>query len=299
YVQASALALSVPADLLQPCGFCQGNSGKGNAMPIDYSKFDDIEDEEEAEGDWRQLLEQLSRQAPPDPRSGRWEDFGDDLGYDLGYDLEPEDPGMESYELDFQDLHQEAWCLLRRRLVGSAFGAASVRRRLLLEAELCLRRRKHRPALLAALALRFCCDAEGQVPELSEQKPEEDNPQCWVTPAAVVEMVCAYQLGDRDHAALLRDALLAADRSLLSRSLEKRFQGTAEGLTSQRLRQALWSGGGTRQRNRPSAAFDLKTCGVNRYPACAPPPEATLKSPSWVALLTSLFCLVLFVCGCL
>ncbi|CAK9005927.1 unnamed protein product [Durusdinium trenchii] len=205
-------------------------------MPIDYSKFDDIEDDLDGD-EWRQMLEELTREVACDrmssPRFG--DEMGMDLGFDLGYDMEMDDPGLEESErLDFTDLHDKAWQLLLRRCTTSPFAAKTLPRRLLLEAELRLRGRQHHEALLCALALRFSVGVEEEVPELPETAPSTDVDQeelpaeCWLVPAAVVEMVCAYQLGDREHAVRLRDALLPVDRSLLSKHLSKRFDGTAE-----------------------------------------------------------------------
>merc|ERR1712129_553665 len=42
------------------------------------------------------------------------------------------------------------------------------------------------------------------------------------------EMVCSYQLGDRDHAVQLRETLKSMDRSSMSEHLAKRFDGTCE-----------------------------------------------------------------------
>ncbi|CAE7259444.1 unnamed protein product [Symbiodinium natans] len=219
-------------------------------MPIDYSKFDGCGEEEDEgsldQGDWQQLLELLKAEAPEaheaDPRRTRFFqdglDFGDDLGYHLGYDLGVEEPDMEdeSVSLPFDVLHLEAWQLLRRRILSpkaAVLGADSLQRGLLMEAELLLQQRRHREAFLAAWALRFSAGDEAQVPSLPAELPQLDPaasvpPECWSASCAVVEMVCAYQLGDRNHAVALREALLQADRSLLSRHLQKRFEGTAE-----------------------------------------------------------------------
>lgn len=223
-------------------------------MPIDYSKFDGCGEDEDGDedildrGDWQKLLELVRAEAAPDARdtdprrrTGLFEDgfdFGAELGYDLGCDLGVEQPDMEdvSVSLDFDTLREEAWQLLWKRLLSprtAALGAQSVQRALLLEAELLLRQRKHHEAFLAAWALRFSSGDEAQVPSLAAELPQlvpaaPVPPECWLASCAVIEMVCAYQLGDREHAVVLREALLQADRSLLSRHLQKRFEGTAE-----------------------------------------------------------------------
>eukprot|EP00434_Breviolum_minutum_P029057 symbB.v1.2.025704.t1/scaffold2511.1/size77358/9 len=165
--------------------------------------------------------------------SPRWpgDEMGMDLGFDLGYEMD--DPGFdESEKLDFPELRDQAWQLLLRRCTTSPFPAKTIPRRLLLEAELRLARRQHQEALLCSLALRYAVGVEDDLPELPERTPSMDvedlAAECWLVPAAVIEMVCAYQLGDRDHAVRLRDALMLVDRSILSKHLEKRFEGTAE-----------------------------------------------------------------------
>ena len=201
-------------------------------MPIDYSKFD-IEDDSDGD-EFRQMLEQLTREvAQNDMPSPRWpgDEMGMDLGFDLGYEMD--DPGFdESEKLDFPELRDQAWQLLLRRCTTSPFPAKTIPRRLLLEAELRLARRQHQEALLCSLALRYAVGVEDDLPELPERTPSMDvedlAAECWLVPAAVIEMVCAYQLGDRDHAVRLRDALMLVDRSILSKHLEKRFEGTAE-----------------------------------------------------------------------
>eukprot|EP00438_Fugacium_kawagutii_P005518 Skav227062 [mRNA] locus=scaffold72:970375:972736:- [translate_table: standard] len=119
----------------------------------------------------------------------------------------------------------QALQLLMRRCITSPFAAKTLPRRLLLdgEAELRLRSRQHREALLCSLALRCAVGSDEDLPELPEDAPStEEEPrraECWLVPAAVIEMVCAYQLGDRDHAVRLRNALMAVDRSILSEQL--------------------------------------------------------------------------------
>jgi len=44
----------------------------------------------------------------------------------------------------------------------------------------------------------------------------------------VIEMVAAYQLGDRDHAVAARNRLKEMNRDSLSQHLHKRFEGTSE-----------------------------------------------------------------------
>ncbi|CAL1162372.1 unnamed protein product [Cladocopium goreaui] len=203
-------------------------------MPIDYSKFENIEDDLDGD-EWRQMLEQLSREVacndPLSPPSRFGDEMGMDLGFDPGYEME--DPGFEEYEpLDFPELRDQALQLILRRCTTSPFPAKTLPRRLLLEAELRLRGRQHREALLCSLALRLAVGSEEDLPELPETPPSTDQEQlpaeCWLVPAAVIEMVCAYQLGDRNHAVRLRDALVIVDRSILSKHLTKRFNGTAE-----------------------------------------------------------------------
>mmetsp|Transcript_105734 Transcript_105734/g.315832 ORF Transcript_105734/g.315832 Transcript_105734/m.315832 type:complete len:237 (+) Transcript_105734:88-798(+) len=206
-------------------------------MPIDYSKFDricDDEDDEEDErrgldaggGDFTQLmqcLQQLGEErgggVPPPPQVG---------GIDIRPPVPPPvDPFFDEYDpegstqpLDMEGLRAEAWQLLVSRLVTRP-GAAGVQRALLLEAEMHLLGSRYRQALVAALALQMAGDAGGAVSHgLTGGR--------WAASAAVVEMVSSYQLGDRARAMVLRDTLRQADRSMLSKHLEKRFHGTSE-----------------------------------------------------------------------
>eukprot|EP00440_Ansanella_granifera_P025007 gb/GFBE01027160.1/.p1 GENE.gb/GFBE01027160.1/~~gb/GFBE01027160.1/.p1 ORF type:complete len:278 (+),score=66.79 gb/GFBE01027160.1/:1-834(+) len=257
-------------------------------MPIDYSKFDGIGEDDEDDlgcsqinsasqsgGDLHELLEQcidrlswedqeerqqkVGGQGRPKEgtRSGAGlcdddDDFG--LGYNFGdaYGDDFDDLGdfgldgfggsSASQSLDIASLRDEAWQLLLRRLIvpagGTSLGSASGPRNLLLEAELQLLARRYRPALLAALALQLLTDSSllgldgaakvADTKAVLDMESDTVDPACWAVPAAVIEMVCSYQLGDRNRAVLLRDCLQMVDRSLLSRHLERRFQGTAE-----------------------------------------------------------------------
>ena len=70
-------------------------------MPIDYSKFDSIDDDDSSE--WRKLdLEDFEDLDDP-----IFDEMGMGLGHDLGYEL---DPGIESEHLDFQELREQASC---------------------------------------------------------------------------------------------------------------------------------------------------------------------------------------------
>merc|ERR1712118_262338 len=55
-----------------------------------------------------------------------------------------------------------------------------------------------------------------------------EPPEEWAAPALVIEMVAAYQLGDREHALATRDVLKEMRRDSLSEHLKKRFEGTSE-----------------------------------------------------------------------
>mmetsp|Transcript_62438 Transcript_62438/g.173028 ORF Transcript_62438/g.173028 Transcript_62438/m.173028 type:complete len:236 (-) Transcript_62438:60-767(-) len=202
-------------------------------MPIDYSKFDGIGDDEEEEeerraggpgrggGDLTQLLQALQQLGeergagppevsaldplPPTPLADPLDDY---------------DSAGSSRPLDIEGLRAEAWQLLVSRLVLRP-GAATVQRRLLLEAELHLVASRYQEALVAALALQMAGDGGGAGSAGLPGGP-------WAVPAAVVEMVGSYQLGDRDRAVVLRNSLRKADRSMLSEHLQKRFEGTSE-----------------------------------------------------------------------
>lgn len=174
-----------------------------------------------------------------------------DGGYD---DLDDfEDLTNTSQSLDLQALRLEAWQLLCCRLVAFV-GADLAARRLLLEAELHLVNSRYRPALVATLALQFATsdgppadvaasfvdddDSRGQAIADNAAVGITQDPSAvgllgrhpWAIPAAVVEMITSYQLGDRDRACALRDRLRLVDRTTLSGHLSKRFEGTSEAL---------------------------------------------------------------------
>mmetsp|Transcript_72806 Transcript_72806/g.168759 ORF Transcript_72806/g.168759 Transcript_72806/m.168759 type:complete len:228 (-) Transcript_72806:97-780(-) len=199
-------------------------------MPIDYSKFDGIGEEEEEEdnraaqggANLSQLLECLQH-------------LGEERGTGVPFGLDPHhpppppagdllgdefDPSGSSRPLDMEGLRAEAWHLLVSHLVVRP-DSTSVPRTLLLEAELNLLASQYRPALVAALALQMAGDA-------GDAGGHGIPGGQWAVPSGVVEMVACYQLGDRGRAVMLRDNLLKADRSLASKHLIKRFEGTSE-----------------------------------------------------------------------
>lgn len=192
-------------------------------MPIDYSRFDLIggsDDDDEGKNvdvDFPQILRDFcnanANRAPEsmgvDPYSDDDDPFhGDDCDFD---------EGNESQSLDWGSLNADAHKHLVHQLI-TCNGALSTPRRLLLEAELHLHARRHRPALVAALALKLCTARSATV-----GPPEE-----WSTPARAVEMICAYQLGDRNHASETRNCLDGLSLDNLSKHLRKRFTGTCE-----------------------------------------------------------------------
>lgn len=161
--------------------------------------------------------------APPAGRGGF-----DDEG--LG-SLDPYDDGFGDFDdgmgssraLDLEALRAEAWRLLAARLVAAAASpAAASARGLLLEAEVHMLASRYRQALVAALAVQLATVDAGGKPDGS--RPYGD----WTAPTLVIEMVCSYQLGDRDRAMALRERLEQMDRSGISQHLAKRFEGTCE-----------------------------------------------------------------------
>lgn len=184
-------------------------------MPIDYSRFDCIGDDDEDDlaqgrdargGDLDELLQRCLRQldgqdAAPTSDAGPFS-VADDFAQDVA-----------SKCSDRSNLQQEARRLLLQRLVIRP-GAAGVARALLLEAELHLLASRYRQALVTTLALQLAT--------------EGDYAEDYQAPAVALEMVSTYQLGDRDRAVQLRDQLRSMDRSMLSRHLQGRYEGTSE-----------------------------------------------------------------------
>jgi len=80
---------------------------------------------------------------------------------------------------------------------------------------------RYRQALVAALAVQIATADEHD----SSGKWAFGE---WTAPTMVIEMVCNYQLGDRDRAVELRNHLQPMDRGALSQHLAKRFEGTSE-----------------------------------------------------------------------
>lgn len=160
--------------------------------------------------------------APPPPASGMG------LGALDSY-LDPYDDGYGGLEdglgasraLDYVGLRAEAWQLLCTRLVALAGPAESVPRILLLEAEVHLLASRYRQAVVAGLAVQLATEGtQGSTPETPYGE--------WTASTFALEMVCSYQLGDRDHAVQLRETLKSMDRSSMSEHLAKRFDGTCE-----------------------------------------------------------------------
>lgn len=226
-------------------------------MPIDYSKFDKIDcDDEEDDRQSRRdgftevlqkCMQQLGdKQASEDSafaglRPGELpplplDDF--DIGAPLG-DY-PSDLGKGSKGLEFEKLLCEARQLLLCRLVAQP-GASDISRALLLEGELHVLAGRYRKALLAALALTLATGGDGSQPDagaatgnatvagVAVGAPRAGSPpEEWAAPAMVIEMVASYQLGDRDHAVAIRNRLKEMNRNSLSQHLQKRFDGTSE-----------------------------------------------------------------------
>lgn len=259
-------------------------------MPIDYSKFDNIEDSDEEPAvpagrggagdrgskDLELLLQHALKQAqereaaagaapdlyeaagvgrgrrggvppPPPPavpgggraagrgvRGRRGGGAAENPGYDFfddpfdAYD-DPYDPyGHElddglgaSRSLDYAELRTEAWRLLCSRLVASASPAAAAPSSLLFEAEVHMISSRYRQAIVAALALQLAVATERPAAGAGAYGD-------WTASTLVIEMVCNYQLGDRNRAVELRSQLQLMDRSNLSGHLVKRFEGTSE-----------------------------------------------------------------------
>lgn len=229
-------------------------------MPIDYSKFDkiDCDDEEDdrktSDAGFRDILQQCMQQLdekraaeegvlsglrpgelpspfgsgiPPDDLDigAHPGEFPGDFGAGLGSGSKP---------LELEKLRSEAWELLLTRLVARP-GAADIPRALLLDGELHLLGGRFRQALLAALALSFAAGSDGCPSHSSAGGGgaaglHSAKGLCkeWMAPAMVIEMVAAYQLGDRDHAAAVRDRLKEIPHDSLSQHLQKRFEGTSE-----------------------------------------------------------------------
>mmetsp|Transcript_22065 Transcript_22065/g.40542 ORF Transcript_22065/g.40542 Transcript_22065/m.40542 type:complete len:253 (-) Transcript_22065:14-772(-) len=225
-------------------------------MPIDYSKFDaiDSDDDEEPRSSksdsfekLMQSLQELARSkegevgggkkgVPPAP-SG--DPFGayfggalhpppceapDPMGFDdmfnershLGSGL---DPYADKIDLDLDAFKAEALELVVARFVslGSAVNAAVSFQ---IESEQLLHGRSFRKALVAAVALSMIAE--------SKRREIRSCKDAWVVSALVVEMVASYQLGDRDRAIELRDRLQGMRQDGLSPELKKSFQSTSE-----------------------------------------------------------------------
>lgn len=230
-------------------------------MPIDYSKFDSIGEDEDEEvhrengsggSDFGFLLEQCMDRLKQEEMNEQlqkvqsWgpescmgplqrnsdEDF--DFGFGLGDELDDYygdlggDP-MDGFDedavssLDMAAFREEAWQLALSRLVAPPIDTLLSLRGLLLEAELLIQARRYREALLAALALQLLIE-EALVPGEALVAGSGQ----WAIPAGVVEMICCYQLGDRIRAVALRECLQDADRSWLSKHLAERYEGTSE-----------------------------------------------------------------------
>mmetsp|Transcript_89792 Transcript_89792/g.187659 ORF Transcript_89792/g.187659 Transcript_89792/m.187659 type:complete len:284 (-) Transcript_89792:636-1487(-) len=251
-------------------------------MPIDYSKFDSIDDSDEdmpgpvtssgpniaAGQDLHRLLQDALRQAADkdcnseDPQIGGrsanvrsagniyrnlgagdpYDDFDyepDDL-YDEGgmgnmYDEDNLDESLgRSQPLDYSEYRVEAWKMLCLRLTTSSTPAAVVPSCLLYEAEAHLVTQRFKQALIAALAVQMA--TAGQAPSQSQSQSSRGGSAAtpsllygdWSASTMVIEMVCNYQLGDRDRAISLRSQLQQMDQSLLSGHLAKQFKSTSE-----------------------------------------------------------------------
>uniref|UniRef100_A0A7S0ZTN5 Uncharacterized protein n=1 Tax=Noctiluca scintillans TaxID=2966 RepID=A0A7S0ZTN5_NOCSC len=196
-------------------------------MPIDYSKFDNIEDSDDEPpppGGKDHGLDFLQQYLKGAEGSGRSDDASlldhnpyPDLDDDFG-------GGAERLEncLDASPFRDEAWTLLLARLVVNP-RAAELPRLLLLEAELQISASRYRDALIAAIAVSLVVGEEDVGNWACGKMPEE-----WAAPVLVIEMVAAYQLGAREHAVELRDQLKTMNRESLSKHLQKRFDGTSE-----------------------------------------------------------------------
>jgi len=229
-------------------------------MPIDYAKFDHIgsDDEEDGKGSkdnfqdiMQQCLRGLAKPSGADcPDPGYDPGYGFDPGefgapdpFDddpMSFDFDGSDAGGfgggfgSSRPLDLAALHDEAFQLLLTRLVCQP-GASSIARALLLDAELDLLACGYQKALVGALALKLAT-SQSSSSTLTSQGPRQlcriggvaEQSEQWLAPALVIEMVAAYQLGDREHAVATRDRLTEMPRDSLSMHLQKRFEGTSE-----------------------------------------------------------------------
>mmetsp|Transcript_21797 Transcript_21797/g.58252 ORF Transcript_21797/g.58252 Transcript_21797/m.58252 type:complete len:286 (+) Transcript_21797:99-956(+) len=183
----------------------------------------------------------ISPPPPPPPPCGAFGDLMglgalDPLGAGYGDEggLDGLDSGLGASRcLDVEAIRAEAWRIFVRRLVSqcAAASAASVPRGLLLEAEVHILAGRYRQALVAAYAVQLAtADATaGPSDARSAAAGAADRPYGeWTAPTLAIEMICSYQLGDRDRAVELRTRLQSMDRSMLSEHLAKRFAGTSE-----------------------------------------------------------------------
>lgn len=218
-------------------------------MPIDYSKFDHIGSDDEdnvkaPRNNFEEIMQECRRRLGDQPGGAGCPDPGYalDPGDLCAPDPFAEDPmrygfdGGESGErpLDFESLRKEASQRFLTRLISQP-GAAGTARALLLEAELDLLACRYHEALVGALAIKLatCQGSAAPTPsggprQLARLGGAPSPPEEWATPALVIEMVAAYQLGDRDHAVAVRDRLEEMGKDSLSAHLKKRFEGTSE-----------------------------------------------------------------------
>jgi hypothetical protein len=223
-------------------------------MPIDYSKFDNIgsddDDEKDSSADvMQQCLRLLGERASNS--SERSNGFGDGLFSrpEPPYALDPgapdpfaDDPmfgdgfgdANSSRPIDFEALRKEAFQVLLVRLVCRP-SAESIARALLLDAELDLLACRYHRALVNATALQLATSrGHAQVGRLDRETQRVSYTDVsgvaeeWAAPALVIEMVAAYQLGDREHAVVVRDRLKEMQKESMSLHLQKRFDGTSE-----------------------------------------------------------------------
>lgn len=201
-------------------------------MPIDYSKFDAIDDSDEENqpassssvADILRTLEGMQRSNPDAKQSGPLrsprgfgDSWDDDLhDWDMGMRSPPSPEDDDSYSLDFEALNADALQLLGARLASST-NVSGIGRSLLLEAELQLVASRYREALIASLAA-----------QLVEDPSQLGGDGADSVPALAIQMISAYQLGDRAEATQLRDLLKEMPQHKLSEHLRKRFEGTSE-----------------------------------------------------------------------
>ena len=134
------------------------------------------------------------------------------------------DAGGGSRPLDLAALHDQAFRLLLTRLVCQP-GASNIARALLLDAELELLACRYQQALVTTLALKLATSQENPT-ALSSQGTRQlcrtggvaEPPEDWLAPALVIEMVAAYQLGDRQHAVATSERLKDIRRQGLLKS---------------------------------------------------------------------------------